>query len=144
MGQYIRPSTIDYNQSSALQYIEPSPQSSSSKKNQKKSCIECDEDKPVREYEDYINKEYIITFKCTLCDKNLKKKLALMGNNKDFHDDFYQSEKGVKRKSTNMSLNNKRFKSARGDKRKMNSISPPNKKAKTKIVVYEPYDVEKS
>ena len=65
-----------------------------------------------------------------------------MRHNKDFH--FYQSEKGVKRKSTNMSLNNKRFKRARGDKRKMNSISPPNKKANTKIVVYEPYDVEKS
>ena len=112
--------------------------------NQKKSCIECDDDKPVREYEDYMNKEDIITFKCTLCDTNLKKKLALMRHNKDFHDAFYQSEKGVDRKSSNMTLNNKRFKSARGDKRKMNSISPPNKKANTKIVVYEPYDVEKS
>ena len=140
--QYTQPYIINYIQQSALQYNQPSPQSSSSKKNQKKSCIECDDDKPVREYADYTKKED--TFKCTLCDTNFKKKLALMRHNKDFHDAFYQSEKGVKRKSTNMSLDNKRFKSARGDKRKMISISHPNKKANTKIVVYEPYIVEKS
>ena len=139
--QYTQPSPLHYSQPSALQYTHPSPLNSTDTKRslpqlkQENRCIECDDDIAVREYKDYdtIKNDAIVTFKCTLCDTNFKKKSALLRHNKDFHDAFYQSEKGVKRKSTNMSLNNKRFKSARGDKRKMNSISPPNKKANTKI-----------
>ena len=44
--------------------------------NQKKSCNECDDDKPVREYEDYMNKEDIIIFICTLCDTIFKIKFS--------------------------------------------------------------------
>ena len=154
--QYTQPSPLHYSQPSALQYTHPSPLNSTDTKRslpqlkQENRCIECDDDIAVREYKDYdtIKNDAIVTFKCTLCDTNFKKKSALMRHNKDFHDAFYQTEKGLKRKSNNNSLTNKRMKSERtGVKRQGTQaklISPPHKKANTEIVVYEPYVVEKS
>ena len=154
--QYTHTSQLKYTQPSALQYTHPSPLNSTDTKRslpqlkQENRCIECDDDIAVREYKDYdtIKNDAIVTFKCTLCDTNFKKKSALMRHNKDFHDAFYQTEKGLKRKSNNNSLTNKRMKSERtGVKRQGTQaklISPPHKKANTEIVVYEPYVVEKS
>merc|ERR1712215_178328 len=153
---YSEPSALQYTHPSSMGYTHPSPLNSTDTKRslpqlkQENRCNECDDDIAVREYKDYdiIKNDAIVTFKCTLCDTNFKKKSALMRHNKDFHDAFYQTEKGLKRKSNNNSLTNKRMKSERtGVKRQGTQaklISPPHKKANTEIVVYEPYVVEKS
>merc|ERR1711888_193195 len=60
-----------------------------------------------------------ITFKCTICNTNFKKKASLMRHNRDFHDAFYQSERGIKRKTANKGSVKKRVKTTtRGVKRK--------------------------
>ena len=65
-----------------------------------------------------------------------------MRHNRDFHDAFYQSERGIKRKTTNKGSVKKRVKTTtRGVKRKPVMIThTDNKKPNTEIVVYEPYD----
>ena len=64
-----------------------------------------------------------------------------MRHNRDFHDAFYQSERGIKRKTANKGSVKKRVKTTtRGVKRKPLMIKhTDNKKPNTEIVVYEPY-----
>ena len=63
-----------------------------------------------------------------------------MRHNRDFHDAFYQTEKGIKRKTTNIGSSKKRVKTvARAEKRKSAIIKP-----NTEMVVYEPFDIAKS
>ena len=62
-----------------------------------------------------------------------------MRHNKDFHDAFYQSERGIKRKTYNKGSVKKRVKTT-GEKRKPAMIKHTNnKKPNTEIVLYEPY-----
>ena len=65
-----------------------------------------------------------------------------MRHNRDFHDAFYQTERGIKRKTTNneSSSSKKRMKTVtRGERRKHAMIKhKDNKKSNTEMFVYKP------
>ena len=101
--------------------------------------------KPSANYQDYDSTtqddKTKITFKCTICNTDFKKKTSLMRHNRDFHDAFHQTERGEKRKASKNESSTKRMKTvSRGEKRKSTMIKhTDNKKPNTDIVVYEPY-----
>ena len=162
--QYIQPAPLNHIQPSQLQYNSPAqiehkqpaqlthqtsltPLTSNRVNESSQKYIDCDDKTKVPAiYKDYnsLSKDQDaktkITFKCTICNTDFNKKLSLMRHNRDFHDAFYQTEKGIKRKTTNIGSSKKRVKTvARAEKRKSAIIKP-----NTEMVVYEPFDIAKS
>ena len=149
--QYIAPPSIDYNNPPHIQYIQPSPlqyiqphqdnqlaqleykqttpitRNTSNENSQQ--CIECDDKtKPPANYQDYDSTtqddKTKITFKCTICNTDFKKKTSLMRHNRDFHDAFHQTERGEKRKASKNESSTKRMKTvSRGEKSKSSMIN---------------------
>ena len=147
--QYNQPSPLQYTQLPQLEYKQTTPLTRNTTNENSQQCIECDdESKAPSIYKAYDSTPQVqddktkITFKCTICNTDFKKKASLMRHNRDFHDAFYQSERGIKRKTTNKGSVKKRVKTTtRGVKRKPVMIKhTDNKKPNTEIVVYEPYD----
>ena len=90
--------------------------------------------------------EVKVTYSCTLCNLDFKKKSALIRHNKNIHDAFYQTEKGEKRKTDDLSddlieKSKKRLKTSFGTKRKaLNEISFIPKKSKKMTKINASYD----
>ena len=129
--EYNQPSPLQYTQLPQLEYKQTTPLTHNTSNENSQQCIECDNNDKTK-----------ITFKCTICNTDFKKKSSLMRHNRDFHDAFYQSERGIKRKTANKGSVKKRVKTTtRGVKRKPVMIEhSDNKKPNTEIVVYEPYN----
>ena len=138
--QYNQPSPLQYNQLPQLEYKQTTPLTRNTSNENSQQCIECDNDDKAYDSGPQLNDDKTkITFKCTICNTDFKKKSSLMRHNKDFHDAFYQSERGIKRKTSNKGSVKKRVKT-RGEKRKPAMIKHTNnKKPNTEIVLYEPY-----
>ena len=122
--QYNQPSPLQYNQLPQLEYKQTTPLTLKTSQ----QCIECDINDKAYDSRPQLNDDKTkITFKCTICNTDFKKKSSLMRHNKDFHDAFYQSERGIKRKTSNKGSVKKRVKT-RGEKRKPAMIKHTNNK----------------
>ena len=146
--QYNQPSPLQYTQLPQLEYKQTTPLTRNTTNENSQQCIECDdESKAPAIYKAYDSTPQVqddktkITFKCTICNTDFKKKTSLMRHNRDFHDAFHQTERGEKRKASKNESSTKRMKTvSRGEKRKSTMIKhTDNKKPNTDIVVYEPY-----
>ena len=86
--------------------------------------------------------EMKITYSCTLCNLDFKKKSSHIRHNKNIHDAFYQTEKGEKRKTDDLSEESKkRLKTSFGTKRKaLDEISFIPKKSKKMSKINASYD----
>lgn len=95
--------------------------------NSKKREIEYDEEYPL------IPQNIKVTYTCTICNLNFKKKSTLLRHNKNIHDSFYQLDKGDKRKLEEVHFEpNKKMKKTYNLKRKsIQTLSNLPKKTRT-------------